>query len=111
MANTKSVHDLLASHRVDTWHFQAFSVISSAFEGATVIEKMEKKNLLYLPDLVVEPQPHGQESEEQKPQSHPGSDPEAERGNFNHYMPARWEIKKNNKKNSKTEHITNSFSF
>lgn len=110
MANTKSVHDLLASHRVDTWHFQAFSVISSAFEGATVIEKMEKKKpLLYLPDLVVEPQPHGQESEEQKPQSHPGSDPEAERGNLNHYMPARWEIKTNKK--TKTEHITNSFSF
>lgn len=93
MANTKSVHDLLASHRVDTWHFQAFSVISSAFEGAKVIEKMKKKKPAYLPDLVVEPQPHGQESEEQKPQSHPGSDPEAERGNLNHYMPARWEIK------------------
>lgn len=41
MANKKSVHDFMASHRVDTWHFQAFSVFSSAFEGATVIEKME----------------------------------------------------------------------
>lgn len=37
----------------------------------------------YLPDLVDEPRPREQESEEQKLQSRPGSEPEAERGEGN----------------------------
>ena len=59
-------------------------------------------SVLFLPDLGTAARHHEPESEAQKPRCCPGSDPAAEREEFNYFMATQWEKQTHNRQISLT---------